>query len=237
MEELDLKELVQIFWEKKLEIILIVAIFMVIGVIYTLAFVTPKYSAYTKLLLATNSKAEEDSITTSDVTLNSNLVSTYRDLVASNRIVRQVISNLGLDASLENNVRQSISVTAEKDTEIIKISVTNEDPVIAAKIANEVANVFIDAIKEFYGIENVHVVDEAEVPGAPSNINHIKDVVIFMVVGAVVAVMYVLVLNMLDTTIKSAQDIEKASNLTVLVSIPFYNMDAEKAKNKRGGKR
>ena len=237
MEELDLKELLQIFWEKKLEIILIVAIFMVIGIIYTLAFVTPKYSAYTKLLLATNSKGEEDSITTSDVTLNSNLVSTYRDLVASNRIVREVISNLGLDASLENTVRQSISVTAEKDTEIIKISVTNEDPVIAAKIANEVANVFIDAIKEFYGIENVHVVDEAEVPGAPSNINHIKDVVIFMVVGAVVAVMYVLVLNMLDTTIKSAQDIEKASNLTVLVSIPFYNMDAEKAKNKRGGKR
>ena len=43
MEEIDLKELVQIFWNKKLQIILIIAIFAVIGFIYTVGFVTPKY--------------------------------------------------------------------------------------------------------------------------------------------------------------------------------------------------
>ena len=51
MEELDLKELLQIFWEKKTQIILIIAIFAVIGVIYSLAFVTPKYQSSTTLLL------------------------------------------------------------------------------------------------------------------------------------------------------------------------------------------
>ena len=55
MEELDLKELLQIFWEKKLQIILITAIFMAIGVIYTIAFVTPKYESKTTLLLRNNS--------------------------------------------------------------------------------------------------------------------------------------------------------------------------------------
>ena len=69
MEELDLKELLQIFWEKKMQIILIIAIFAVIGVIYTLTLVTPKYQASTTLLLATNSasnKTTTESITTTD---------------------------------------------------------------------------------------------------------------------------------------------------------------------------
>ena len=70
MEELDLKELLQIFWEKKLQIILIIAIFAVVGIIYTLTLVTPKYAAKTSLLLATNSSSVNtgsSSITTTDI--------------------------------------------------------------------------------------------------------------------------------------------------------------------------
>ena len=44
MEEIDLKELFQIFWHKKVYIVLIILIFMVIGVIYSVGFVTPMYS-------------------------------------------------------------------------------------------------------------------------------------------------------------------------------------------------
>lgn len=240
MEELDLKELLQIFWEKKLEIILIIAIFIVIGVTYTLGFVTPKYQGTTKLLLATNAStnvAGTESITTSDVTINSKLVSTYSELVrGSNKIIRTVIKNLGLDADQEEKIKKNTSVTDITDTEVIKITVEDEDPALAAKIANEIAKVFIETIKEFYGIENVHIVDEAEVAETPSNINHIKDIVIFGAVGAVVAIVYVLLINMLDTTIKSAEDIEKSTKLTVIASIPIYDMTEDKGKRK-GGKR
>lgn len=231
MEELDLKELLQIFWEKKMQIILIVAIFGVIGIIYSLGFVTPKYQAYTTLLLATNSSADKigtESITTTDVTLNSKLVSTYSKLVESSKIVRKVISNLSLNIE-EGILKNNISVTAVEDAEMIKIAVKNEDPVLATKIANETAKVFIENVKEYYGMENVHIVDEAEIPQEPSNINHVKDVIIFAFVGAVIAVMYVLVINMLDTTVKSEEDIEKISGLTVLATMPLY----EKTDNKR----
>ena len=47
MEELDLKELFEMFWNKKIKIILIVAIFAVIGVIYSIGFVVPEYTALT----------------------------------------------------------------------------------------------------------------------------------------------------------------------------------------------
>lgn len=236
MEELDLKELLQIFWEKKAQIILIIAIFAVIGVIYTLAFVTPKYQASTTLLLATNSssnKTATESITTTDITLNSKLVSTYSKLVESSKIIRKVISNLSLNID-EDTLKKSISVTAVEDTEMIRIAVKNEDPVLATKIANETASVFIENVKEYYGIENVHVVDEAEIPQQPSNVNHKKDVIIFAFIGIVIAVMYVLIANMLDTTVKSEEDIEKISGLTVLATMPIYESVGNR--RKKGGR-
>ena len=223
MEELDLKELLQIFWEKKLQIILIIAIFAVVGIIYTLTFVTPKYAAKTSLLLATNSSSVNtgsSSITTTDVTLNSKLVSTYSKLVKSDKVIRNVISNLSLNMD-ENDLKNSVSVTATEDTEFIEISVKNEDPVLATKIANEMSKVFIENVKEFYKVENVHIVDAAEVPQSPYNVNHIKDVIIFAFVGAVIAVLYVLVSNMLYTTIKSEDDIEKIFKQTVLATMPL----------------
>ena len=231
MEELDLKELLQIFWEKKTQIILIIAIFAVIGVIYTLGFVTPKYEASTTLLLATNSSTNKittdsipstESITTTDVTLNSKLVSTYSKLIESSKIIRKVISNLSLDID-EDTLKKNISVTAVEDTEMICIAVKNEDPALATEIANETARVFIENVKEYYGIENVHVVDEAEIPQEPSNVKHARDIIIFAFIGIVVSTGYVLIANMLDTTIKSEEDIEKISGLTVLATIPVYD--------------
>jgi len=178
MEELDLKELIQIFWEKRIQILLITAIFIVLGIIYTVGFVKPKYQSKTSLLLATNSSSQSNAngITTNDLTLNSKLVSTYSDMVSGNKIIREVIKNL-------------------------------------------------------------YIYDEAEVENEPYNINHKKDVLIFAVIGIVIAFGYVLILNMLDTTIKSAQDIEKISGVTVLASIPIYDLAETKSKGRRGGKR
>ena len=236
MEELDLKELLQMFWEKKIQIILVVAISAVIGIIYTSTCVKPKYVAKTSLLLATNSSSVNagSTSTTTDVTLNSKLVSTYSKLVKSDKVIRNVISNLSLNMD-EDVLKNSVSVTATEDTEFIEISVKNEDPVLATKIANEMSKVFIENVKEFYKVENVHVVDAAEVPQSPYNVNHIKDVIIFAFVGAVIAVLYVLVSNMLDTTIKSEDDIEKIFKQTVLATMPLYENNDNK-KRRRNNK-
>ena len=234
MEELDLKELFQIFWNKKLQIILIVAIFMVIGVIYSIGFVTPMYTSYTTLLLVKGENEEDtksNSITTTDLTLNSKLVSTYRELIKSKDVLRQVISNLNIDVN-EEDIRNHITVTSVEETELIEITVQNEDPTYAAKIANEIAKVFTEKVAELYKINNVHVIDEAEVENTPSNINHVKDVVIFAFIGLVIAVAYVLIANMLDTTIKTAEDVEKLFKVPVLANIPLYNFE-----NGKGGKK
>ena len=236
MEELDLKQLFNIFWSKKVQIILIVLIFIVLGVIYTIGFTTPMYSSSTTLLLAGSESSggeTTNSITTTDITLNSKLVSTYSVLVRSKNVLSQVISNLGMDISWES-LRNNVKVSSVEDTEVIEISVTTNNAENSANIANEIAKVFTEKVAEIYNINNVHVVDEAEPENTPSNINHEKDVIIFAFIGLVVAVIYVLVANMLDTTVKTAEDIEKEFKLPVLASIPLYENAIQKRK---GGKR
>ena len=243
MEEIDLKELFVMFWNKKIQIILMILIFMVIGIIYSVGFVTPMYSSSTTLVLAGTSSTTDpnqvsESITATDLTINSKLVATYSVLVKSENILGQVISNLGINVDAEQ-LKKNVEVTSVEDTELIEITVSNENAEYAARIANEIANAFKEKIAgDVYNINNVHIWDEAKIATSPSNVNHLKDIVIFAFIGAVVAVMYVLIANMLDTTVKTQEEIEKSIKIPVLASIPMYDMEMEKLKKKgRGGRR
>lgn len=237
MEELDLKELFNIFWNKKVQIILIILIFIVIGIIYTLGFITPQYSSSTTLVLATSGGNTEQNtnttITATEITVNSKLVSTYSELIKSKNVLRQVISNLGFEVD-EEVLRKNITVSSVKDTELIEITVKNENPIYSAQIANEIAKVFTEKVKEIYNIDNVQVVDVAEIANEPSNIDHKKDIIIFTFIGLVISACYALISNMLDTTVKTAEDIENKFKIPVLASVPIYETDLQKTK---GGKR
>lgn len=237
MEELDLKELLGIFWAKRAQIILLIAIFLVIGFIYSYVFLTPEYQSVTSILLAKSNTSQEENgtaMTVNDVTLNQKLVSTYSELLKTDSVISQVISNLNIDKTADE-LKNNITVSAKDDTEIIQIAVVDQDPEMARKIANEAANVFINKIaKEYYSMDNVYVVDEAKASEEPYNINHIKDLIIFAGIGFVISCVYVLIANMLDTTVKSKEDIEKKLGLTVLTEMPIYESSVKKAK---GGRR
>ena len=241
MEEIDLKEIIEVLWKKKVTIILLMAIFMVVGFIYSSFFVEPKYSASTTLVLAQSaSGGEEDTITTNDVTLNSKLISTYSKLLESSKVTRKVISNLGIDDS-EASIKNNVSVSSESGTDIIKITVKNADSEKAADIANEMAVVFTEEVKRLYGMDNINILDVAEPNDVPANVNLTKTIVIFGVIGAVIGVGYVFVLFMLDNSIKSSEDIEKAMDIPVLANIPVYEADTKigtrSSRNSKGGKR
>ena len=180
MEELDLKELFNIFWNRKVYIILITVIFIFVGIVYTTVMVKPKYKSETSLILAkieTTQESGKDSITQTDITLNQKLLPTYSELIKKNIVLRPVIENLGLDIT-EDALGRAISIQLANDSEIIEIIVVNENPEYATAIANEVAKVFTEKVSEIYSINNVSIVDKAEVPNSPYNINHTKDVAI-----------------------------------------------------------
>ncbi|MBR3153149.1 MAG: hypothetical protein IKF52_06100 [Clostridia bacterium] len=235
MEELDLKEVLKMFYEKKVLIIVCILGFAIIGACYSMFIMTPKYKASTTLVLTKTQETSveagviTDSITQTDVTLNQKLVATYSEIIKSSNILRQVIKNLPTLDITEAELRKNIVVTSKEETEVIEISVTNENPEYSAKIANEIANVFAEKITEMYKINNVYILDVAEIPDKPANIKPVKYTAIFAAVGFILACGYILIRNMFDNTTKNKDDIEKLTGVPVLVSLTKYDS------NKKGG--
>lgn len=224
-EEIDLKSIFQMLWDRKIAIIAIILICIVAGFIYTTFFVSPVYQATSTAILTSNSGEEgQVSVTQSEVTLNNSLLSTYQGIATSDSVVSKVISNLGLNISADT-LKSQITVTSTTNTQIIKITVENADPSLAAKIANEIRQVFTERVAELYDMQNIKPLDDAKVPTSPSNVNHMKDIIIFAGIGIVLAVAYVFIANLLDNTVKSSSDIEKATGLNVIAEIPVYEFN------------
>jgi len=224
-EEIDFKELFDVFWKKKAIIILVTILFAIIGVGYTKYLVVPKYKSATTLLLAqNNSQGTEDEfneITQTDITLNQTLVSTYSVLVKSKNVIGQTLENLNMTYLDQEEVRKNISVKAVEDTQVIEITYVNEDPRIAYLITAELAKVFSEkVVVEIYNINNVYIVDKAELENEPYNVNPIKDIAIFALAGFGLSCAVIFIISLFDTTVKTQEDVEKKTGLSVLAQIP-----------------
>ena len=231
MEEIDLVELLKMFWRKKFLIILITILFIGIGYIYTTRFITPMYTSTTTLVLASNNEKNKSNTTSTaaEVAVNTKLVSTYSELIKSQKVLSEVVTNTGISIT-EEQLKKEISIESTSNTSLINISVKNENPEVSTQIANEIASVFTKKVAEIYNINNVQIVNQAEIPQAPSNINHKKDIVIFGLIGLIVSIICIFIENMFDTTIKSTDELERSFKLPILASIPMYGKIAKKEK-------
>lgn len=220
METIDLKELFEYYKSKFGIVILFVALVGIFGCLYGLFIQKPMYKSSTSIVLISEAK-DNSQLTYNDVSVNQNLVSTYSEIVKSKRVLGQVINNLNLDYSygaLSNNIEVS-SVTG---TQIIKITVTDENSKTAMKVANEIAKVFSKEIPELYNISNVNVLDTAEVASSAYNVNIAKQSTIFLLAGLVLGLGVVFVMYYFDRSVKNASQIEDKLKLPVLATVREY---------------
>ena len=225
-EEIDIKRVLEIISNKKIFIVLILIISIALGCIYSYYYKVPEYKSSVTILLVADETKNEKQVTQTDVTLNSELITTYSSIIKSSNILNKTIENLGLDISAKKLNKNVEAVQVDK-TQFLKVSVKNENPEIAKNIANEIAKVFTQEIKEIYNIANINIVDEAEIATQPCNINHSKDLVVFSFVGIALSAMLILGVYFFEDTINDELDIEKNINIQCLGTVP---MDKEKQK-------
>lgn len=237
MEEINIKDLFEFFLTKIKIVILITLVVVLIGAVYSLFFQAPVYESTTRMVLTgttqaigtiNNNQIEDGvTITQNDLNLNSKLVATYREIIKSKTVLKDVINTLDLDYTV-GGLQSNISVSTVSDTEMISITVKSRKAEEAALIANELADRFSERIKEIYNIENISVIDKAEVQSNPVNVNITKQIMIYALIGLVLGLAIIFAMFYFDTTLKDASQIEKLG-LTVLTSIP--------EKMEEGGKR
>ncbi|MDO4289280.1 MAG: Wzz/FepE/Etk N-terminal domain-containing protein [Eubacterium sp.] len=235
-EEINLQDIFDMLKKNWRFIAIVTLCCMIVASVVTVFFINKQYSSYTTLMIG---KAEGYSETNSnanynDVLTNQKLVGTYSEIAKSNSIVSEVIKNLGLDMT-NGELAAKIDVSSVNDTELIKISVKDSDPVEAANIADETAKVFMTNIAELMKINNLQVVDPAEVNPNPVSPSLPKNIAIAFLLGIVVSVFIAFVREMFNTSIKSVDELKDLiGDIPVVAIIPHSD---ELMADNEGGKK
>lgn len=221
-EYIDMKKILNIISSKKIFIALIILLSLVMGYFYSYYYKKPQYNSSVTVLLTGDEAQGEKQVTQTDLNLNSGLISTYGSIAKSANVLSKVIENLGLNISVQN-LQKNLTVAEIKNTQFLKITVENSNPETAMKIANEISKVFLEQIKTIYNIQNINIIDTAEISNTPCNINHIKDMAIALMAGIFASGVLILIIYILDDTIKSEKDIPVNLKLETIGTIPNTN--------------
>jgi len=212
---------------------MIIALPVVVGIIavYVNVFVfVPTYEASTTLLITGLSTSTTDAETPTtmrfeDIVAGQSLISEYSAIINSKRVTGAVVRELNDPDITEDGLRRMINIGSVDDTRIIEISIVHEDPEKAAAIADIVAKAFSDEIVALYRIENVDIIDTAEVPEFPIAPEKTKNVALSVFAAFVFAVGIILLIEFLNTKIKTSDDVENHLGLNVIGSIPVNYMN------------
>lgn len=228
MEEFNISEFFKYYVGKIAIVLLTTAIFFTGSIYYTAKMQVPMYKSEAKIVL-TNQSAQ---ITQNDIVINKNLVSTYREIIKSRRILSQVIENLNLDLTIEK-LNRKVKVSSANDTEMIIISVVDESKSLSRDIANEIAKIFKKEIVDIYKIENITIVDNAVDATTAYNVQPLKQYILGFGLGFIIGTGLIVLMFYFDDSIKSSEQIETKLGLSVLSQVPKYRGN-KKRKNNEG---
>lgn len=230
--EIDLVEVFQLMLKRWWLIIGCAVVFAAAAFGYTKLFVTPQYEASSMIYILSKTTSISSAL---DLQLGKQLTVDFETLATSRPVVEKVIDELGLDTEYETLVR-SITVSNPTDTQILKLSVRNPDPVLARDISNAMSDATAEQIAAVMVTDKPSTVEEAVVPRYPISPNVKKNTLIAGLAGALLVMAIILLGYLLDDRIKSEEDIVKYLELNALASIPL-NKGEKSSKKKKAGKK
>jgi len=221
--EIDILHLIKMILEKWWLIGLVTALSLILVGGYAYLGLDDQYTAESSMIVqVTNS---EDSDYTNLLT-GQRLVDTYTEIAQSNRVLEALRLNLYIELT-NSELRNIISVHSVNDTLIIELDVVNEDPKLAADIANEVVAIVKELSDTYDGLESVEILDTATIPVTPSGPNRMLYAAVGTLLGGGVGIGIVLAIEFLDKKLKTPKDIENILGLRLLGTIPHYDLNKE----------
>lgn len=231
--EIDLRDLFYLI-KSKIWIILLSGIIMASAAGLISSFmITPIYTSTTKLYILSKSTTLSS---LADLQIGTQLTQDYMVLVKSRPVVTQVIENLGLNMTYEE-MEEIVTVSNPSNTRILAITVDYPDPFLAKEIADEFATVSATQIAEIMDAEKPTIVEEGYMQPYPSSPNTKKNIIIGGVVGIFLASGMIILLHLLDDTIKSSEDVEKYLGITTLALIPIESGATKLSKQDKKNRR
>ena len=219
--EIDLGRILKAVYRRILVIALTAVFFATLALTYTLYFVTPTYQASAMFYVNNNTTIGgiSTSLSYADITASKSLVETYLVILNTRESIEEFIEYAELDYSYEQ-VRGMISSGGVNDTEIFRVVVTSTNPEEAEIIAYAITQVLPSRISEIVEGSSAKIVDHAVVPTSRSGPNYTKNTLVGLLIGFLLSVAVVALVECLDNTIKSSEDVENCCTYPILASVP-----------------
>lgn len=225
--EIDLGALLLLFWHYAWLIVLCALLTGAAAFAISKFAVTPLYESTTQVYVI-NKKDSETALTYNDLQMGTQLTKDYAELIKSRNVLEKVIEKLQMKDSYEELYKR-IEVTTPTDGRILAITVTDPNPQMAQKLADEIREVASEHIISVMDTEAMNVVDMANLPAAPASPNVMKWTTLGILLGAFLCMGVLLIRFLMDDTIKNAEDVEKHLGISTLASIPLRDeQDARK---------
>ncbi|WP_077302667.1 YveK family protein [Virgibacillus pantothenticus] len=219
-ETISLKEIFAVL-KKRIKLIL-ACIFgaAVIAAIVSYFVLTPTYEANSSFIVNQSQQDSQTQYNVDEIRTNVELINTYNVIIKSARILNQVVDELNLDMT-SDELAQKIQVSSEEQSQVVTVTATDSSPKLAVEMANTTVTTFQNEIPELMNVDNVNILSEAELEPNPSPVspNSMLNIAIAIVLGAMIGVGIAFLLEYLDNTITSEEDVEKQLGTPVLGTI------------------
>ncbi|MGF7046859.1 capsular polysaccharide biosynthesis protein [Paenibacillus sp. DS2015] len=223
---MELKQYWLIVKRRLLLIALIISVSCLSIGIYSYYFITPQYDASAKLIVNQykDSSSLIPSIDVGSINSTIGLIKTYKEIIKTPRLMKIVVKEYPELGVSYGELISKVNVSSVNETQVMSISVRDNSYEKAANIANAVAVVFQQKIPELMKVDNVSVLDKADPkelhgPVAP---NPKLNIAVAFMLALMFGIGISFLLDYLDDTVKTEEDIENLLGVPVLTSIPRF---------------
>lgn len=194
---------------------------------------TPVYEMNTQILVSQTSENDNAVSQNAEVQANLQLVNTYRVLITSPRVLREVEKKTKGAYSIAD-LTNKVSVTTEQDSQVMNITVTDANPDVAADIANETAIAFKKVTPQVMKVDNIHILSQATSPKSAIPVSPKPFLVMALGLfgGALLGICFAFMRNLLHNTFKDEKDLEELGVplLGSVGKLPSYKPNRSKQK-------
>ena len=220
--EINVFQLLNTLWKRKLIIALVAIVTGTVAFAYSKFIIKPEYTSTTRIYVVNRNQGDKPGLTNQDLQAGSYLVKDYREIILSQDVLEKVVTDLKLNMSTKG-LASKIQVTVPVDTRIVSISVKDKQPEEASRIANSLREVAAQKIINVTRVSDVTTLEEARPATSPSSPNIRRNTLIAFLGGLGVVVVVVLLVELLDVRVKRPEDIEDVMQIPLLGVIP--NLD------------
>ncbi|WP_040211949.1 YveK family protein [Clostridium polynesiense] len=222
---MELREYFKIVKKRWLLIVLVTLASTLISAIVSYFVIKPTYKADISVIIGSSpSKDEANKQNYNDVLMYQKMVKSYSEIVKTRIVAEDVIQSLNLNITA-NELINMVSVAPKGDTEFITITVKSKDQAKAREIANQYAKSLKKVSAEIRKVDNVQLLDEAVLPTAPDSPKPLLNMAIAFFLGLMISIGIIFLIEYLDNTVKTQEDMEKMFEIPVIGSIPLVERE------------